>query len=86
MYAVEFDANIRDGMIQIPARYKNQFVAPHNVKVILLRQETAKTQTARKDKAADDGFGALSRYANPALWEQENGAWERAAVEKHESR
>jgi hypothetical protein len=86
MYAIEFDANIRDGIIQIPARYKKQFVNPHNVKVILLSQETSKTRTTQPAKTENNGFGVLSRFANPALWEQENGAWERAAVEKHEAR
>ena len=27
--------------------------------------------------------GALEKYANPRLAEKENGAWERAAVEKY---
>lgn len=28
--------------------------------------------------------GALAQYANPALIEKEEGAWERALVEKHD--
>ncbi len=29
--------------------------------------------------------GILSHYANPVLAQKENGAWERAAVEKHDT-
>jgi hypothetical protein len=86
MYAVEFNANIMNGMIQVPARYQRQFSTPHNVKVILLKQEAAHLQPPQQESSADAGFGVLSRYANPALWEQEDGAWERAAVEKHDAR
>jgi hypothetical protein len=31
----------------------------------------------------DSAFGGLSKYANPALIPLEEGAWERAAVEKY---
>ena len=30
--------------------------------------------------------GVLSEYANPALMEQEKGAWERAVTEKYDKR
>ena len=86
MYAVEFDANIMDGRIEIPAEYQKQFSTPHNVKVILMKKEAAHTAKPHNAAAQDSGFGSLSRYANPTLWEQESRAWERAVVEKHETR
>ena len=45
-------------------------------------------QTEEKEKNDDRSAlrslkGCLHEYANPDLWEQEEGAWERAAVEKY---
>jgi hypothetical protein len=85
MYAVEFNANIMDGKIEIPARYRNQFSAPHDVKVILMKQIKPQSGKAKKSEEEDSGFGALSRYANPELWDREARAWERAAVKKHDA-
>ena len=35
------------------------------------------------DETKKSSYGILKRYANPDLIEQEEGAWERAAAEKH---
>ncbi len=85
MYAVEFNANIMDGKIEIPAQYRKQFSAPHDVKVILMKQIKPHSAKPTQSEEEDSGFGALSRYANPALWDREAHAWESAAVKKHDS-
>ena len=82
MYAIEFEATVRNGKIEIPAEYMSRFSS--DVKVILMAKEREKNAMVKEKK--ESGFGALSGYANPALWEQESGAWERAAVEKYENR
>ena len=82
MYAIEFEATVRDGKIEIPAEYMGRFSS--GVKVILLAKEQEKGTMAKEKN--ESGFGALQGYANPALWEQESGAWERAAGEKYEAR
>jgi len=84
MYAIEFNATIMDGKIEIPAKYKQQFSTPNNVKVILMKKETP-TAAGAQNTEDDFGFGMLSRHANPTLWEQESSAWERVALEKHEA-
>lgn len=83
MYAVEFSATVRDGKIEIPAEYMNRFSS--DVKVILLAKEQ-ESSAKRKINTKESGFGALSHYANPSLWEQETNAWERAVVENYETR
>ncbi|WP_017318714.1 hypothetical protein [Mastigocladopsis repens] len=39
MFAVEFQANIQNGFIEIPEQYKSQFVTQKSIKVILLKPE-----------------------------------------------
>jgi hypothetical protein len=82
MYAIEFKATVRDGKIEIPVEYMSRFSS--DVKVILMATERKKSAKAKTKR--ESGFGALSDYANPALGEQESGAWERAAGEKYEAR
>lgn len=36
-----------------------------------------------EEKKGRTARGALSKYANPKLWEQEKAAWEKAVTEKH---
>jgi hypothetical protein len=43
MYAVEFQTTVKNGMIQIPQKYKKRF--QHRVKVILLAEEAAQPTT-----------------------------------------
>jgi hypothetical protein len=76
MYTVEFDAKINDGKINVPVQYRDNFNS--DVRVILFNAEY--TNTAAKTA---EGFGALAHRANPALMEQEDGAWEREAVLKY---
>jgi len=39
MFAVEFQASIQNGFIEIPEEYKSQFQQGKNIKVILLKDE-----------------------------------------------
>ena len=78
MYAVEFNAKIDNGKIDIPVKYRDKFIS--DVKVILLKADS-RSITSKANEAK--GFGALSHLANPSLWEQEESAWERAVVEKY---
>ena len=39
MFAVEFQANIQNGFIEIPEEYKHQFQQGKSIKVILLKDE-----------------------------------------------
>lgn len=39
----------------------------------------------RRTRSASEVSGMLSKYANPALIEQEDGAWERAVTEHYEN-
>lgn len=39
----------------------------------------------RRTKSASEVSGMLSKYANPTLIEQEDGAWERTVTEHYEN-
>ncbi|OKH32273.1 hypothetical protein NIES2119_26720 [[Phormidium ambiguum] IAM M-71] len=39
MFAIEFQANIQNGFIEIPEEYKQQFQQEKSIKVILLKDE-----------------------------------------------
>ena len=75
MYAVEFNTIIDNGTINIPMKYRDIFIS--DVKVILLKKENS-TISSKTHEAK--GFGALAHLANPNLWEQEEGAWDRAVA------
>lgn len=54
------------------------------VEVIVLLQAADEKEKNNDDRAALRGLkGCLHKYADPALRELEEGAWERAAVEKY---
>ena len=83
MYAVEFYAVVKDGKIDVPVQYQNEFKS--KVRVILLSAEQQKSTLTEKKLVQAKGYGSLSHGANPKLWEQEKSAWERAIVEKYDS-
>lgn len=66
------DAERLATVIDLPESMRHQ-----NVEV------TVRSQTPQKKKQPGSMMGCLKEYANPDLWEQEEGAWERAAVEKY---
>ncbi len=43
MYAIEFQAHVKDGVIQIPPQYQEQF--QNNVRVIILMEPPSPTHT-----------------------------------------
>ena len=53
---------------------------PNQKVMITLTDEFVEPAKREKRKSLR---GILSKYADPTLLEQEKGAWERAAVEKH---
>ena len=46
-------------------------------------QDTTSGKTVRKEAVIDDVFGALHKYADTSKAHLEEGAWEKAAVEKY---
>ena len=50
--------------------------------VVILKERLEK-RIESEQKKMPSGFGCLSRYANPALWEKEDSAWAIATEEKH---
>lgn len=59
-----------------------EFPAKKNQKLIItvLDEFMGETTVREKQKSAR---GALAKYANPVLWEQEKKAWEKAVIEKY---
>jgi len=72
---MQFNATAVDGQISVPVQYRDRLSSP--VMVIIVSQCENKT---------DDGFGSLSKYANPELLAKENSAWELAMRDKYVSR
>lgn len=65
----------------VTIRLPEEFRAKTNQKVIVtLMNEFVRPDADVKKKSAR---GVLAQYANPKLREQEEGAWERAVVEKY---
>ena len=67
-------------IMDLPQALRNR-----EVEVIVLPREAAAHTNKTNDEKSDVGsfMGILKQYANPALRELEEGAWERAAVEKY---
>lgn len=64
-------------VIDLPESLRHQ-----ELEVIVLPQ----TEEKKSKKPAGERksmMGCLKEYANPDLWEQEEGAWERAAAENY---
>ena len=72
MNTVEFFSRVYDGKIAIPEKYQDEFVS--DVKVVLYKVHPQELKA----------FGGLAHRANPKLWEQEEGAMERAMVTNYE--
>lgn len=66
MNAIEFQANIKDGRIEIPDQFRQEFEQQKNVKVILIKQ-VEDTQSAifllnlLKNPICIEGFTPLTR-------------------------
>ena len=77
---IEFSAKISNGKIDVPPQYREALGL--DVKVILMKTVKPKNEKNETEKIAK-GFGALAHRANPALWDQEEGAWGRAVRKKY---
>ena len=80
MYAVEFDTKIDNGTLVIPKRYKelSQIKEVHVIIMVSDNDYMANT-TYKKNKSFS---GALKKYANPSLIDNEKDiAWSRATKE-----
>jgi len=78
---MQFEATAVNGQISVPIQYRDRLSSP--VTVIIVSQYENKTSSKPK---TDDGFGSLSKYANPELIAKENSAWELAMRDKYVSR
>ncbi len=81
VYQVRMDEDIKD---QVELLYKNMGTSfAEAIRIFAVQsireQGMPFTPTEKRGKS----FGALSGFANPALMDQEAGAFEKAMVEKH---
>jgi len=82
MYAVEFNAQITDGKIEIPKEYLEKFDS--NVRIIMLCEYPKAVSVNLTDEKKNKSIkGILSNYANPELISLEKEAWGKAACDKH---
>ncbi len=63
MYAIEFEATIRNGMIPIPVQYRAQLQS--RLRVIVLQEESAMITDTRKKKDAFLANVAQQRFDLP---------------------
>jgi hypothetical protein len=77
---VQFEATAVNGQISVPIQYRDRLSSP--ITVIIVSQHEDKTLPKSQ---TDDGFGSLSKYANPELLAKENSAWELAMRDKYVS-
>jgi len=56
------------------------------IKVIIVSLYENSEDNVFAKRTVDDGFGSLSKYANPELWSKEDSAWELAMKEKYDPR
>jgi hypothetical protein len=68
------DSNSLKEVFALPQSLRNR-----RVEVIILPVSEEQASTQKKGSA----FGCLKKYANPALMQQEEGAWGRAVAEKY---
>ncbi|MBR8828545.1 MAG: hypothetical protein DSM107014_11715 [Gomphosphaeria aponina SAG 52.96 = DSM 107014] len=65
MFAVEFKANIKNGFIEIPDAYKQEFEHKKNVQVILLKEEKVTAEDLLEQLLSDpievENFSPLKR-------------------------
>ena len=84
VYQVRMDKDIKD---QVELLYKNMgtsFAEAIRIFAVQSIREQGMPFTPTENRGKS--FGALSEFANPALMDQEAGAFEKAMVEKHAAR
>ena len=81
---MQFETKVVNGQISVPTQYVEKLSSP--IKVILVSLYENSEDNVSAKRTADDGFGSLSKYANPELWSKEDSAWELAMKEKYDYR
>jgi hypothetical protein len=81
---MQFETKVVNGQIPVPAQYIEKLSSQVKVIIVSLHEKSEGKVFAKQP--ADDGFGSLSKYANPELLAKENSAWELAMREKYDSR
>jgi hypothetical protein len=84
MRTITFDTKVHDGVIKIPARYKN--LETKEIEVTLVLREPGTEKAKKTEKKVKSARGILSKYKNPALIPREKQAWEQAVKEKYDHR
>lgn len=80
MKTIRFDTQVHDGIIRLPARYKNLETKKIEVTLVLRESQDKKKEKTKRAR------GLLSKYKNPALIPKEKEAWEMAVKDKHDHR
>jgi len=81
---MQFETEVVNGQIPVPMQYVEKLSSPIKVIIVSLYENSEDNVSAKR--TADDGFGSLSKYANPELWSKEDSAWELAMKEKYDPR
>ncbi len=81
MFAIEFEAEINDGKIQIPKKYLNKLTS--NVKVIILNSSQNDIKENNNTNAKQSAMGILKEFADISLIDTEKDAWGKAVQEKY---
>jgi hypothetical protein len=81
---MQFETRVVNGQIPVPIQYVKKLSS--QVKVIIVSLHEKNEDKVFAKQPTDDGFGSLSKYANPELWSKEDSAWELAMREKYGSR
>jgi hypothetical protein len=55
MYAIEFEATVKNGVIQLPKEYQGQFTS--HIKVIVLKEEGGQTDVTATFPSFDQAMG-----------------------------
>jgi len=81
MYAVEFNAKIDNGKIEVPTEYLWEPIS--DVRVIMLYENPIPAKQNNSGRGNKSIKGIISQYANPELIPSEKEAWGEAAKEKY---
>jgi len=83
MNAVEFNAKVADGKIEVPMEYLHD-IHP-DVKIIMLYESTSAPMAKQKNPSRKNKSikGIISHYANPDLIPLEKDAWGEAVKDKY---
>ena len=66
MYAIEFETDVRQGVIQIPFQYLTQ-LAPH-VKVILLQEREERSDSGKRPSSFEQSMGFDAIAIDTTQW------------------